>query len=160
MQFLLRYLTFSRNCRLMRKLMYGATEIVYHRHLISDEQAQQTNTLSCIFRIQVCIPNTLLRLCIPYMQCRQSWQQMVAADTFLRVMFKILLSKSNILNFKLDEEGGVAEWDGPVDSSEAARTLHSHSRRGRVAAVVFVVVFVVLGGGVGGGSGSTVSRRC
>ena len=56
----------------------------------------------------------------------------------------MLLSKSNILSIKLDEEGGgVAEWDGPVDRSEAARM--PHLRHGRVASVAFVVVVVLIG---------------
>jgi len=36
----------------------------------------------------------------------------------------------------LTRRGGVAEWDGPVDRSEATRT--PHSRHGYAAAVVFV----------------------
>ena len=55
----------------------------------------------------------------------------------------------------MDEEGGgVTEWDGPVDRSEAVRT--PHLRGSRAAAVVYVVLVVILGGGVGGESGSTL----
>jgi len=43
-------------------------------------------------------------------------------------------------NIKLDDEGGVAEWDKLVDQSKAARM--PHSRRGSTASVVFVVVIV------------------
>lgn len=147
--------------------MYGATEIVYHQYLMNRPNRRihyhVFSEYRYVFRIHFCV--CVFRICDAGSRGSGSgdggsrdskwWRQ----TPFSGVMFKILLSKSNILNFELDEEGGVAEWDGPVDSSEAARTLHSHSRRCRVAAIVFVDVFVVLGGGVGGGSDSTVSRR-
>ena len=47
---------------------------------------------------------------------------------------------------------GGAEWDGPVDRSEAVRMPHLY--RGRAAAVVFFFI-VLLGEGVGGRSGIT-----
>ena len=72
-------------------------------------------------------------------------------------MFKILLIKINILYIKLGQGGGVAEWDGPVDRSEGARTPHSCG--GHVLVVVSVVV-VVLGGVVGDGSDITATCRC
>ncbi len=65
---------------------------------------------------------------------------------------RILHIKSNVVNIKLDKEGGGAEWDGQVDRSEAART--PHLRRG----VIFVFI-ILLGGGVGGGSGITATHH-
>ena len=77
--------------------------------------------------------------------------------SFFEVMFKIFLIKSNILNIKLDKEAGIAEWDGPMDRTEAART--PHLCRGRSSAVFFGVLGV-LGRCIGGVSGSTAARPC
>ena len=51
---------------------------------------------------------------------------------------------------------GGAEWDGPVDRSEAVRM--PHLRRGHAAAVVFFFI-VLLGEGVGGRSGITATHH-
>ena len=81
-----------------------------------------------------------------------------ACESFSGGVFKRLLIESNILNIKLDEEGGgVAEWDLPLDQSKAARRPHSCC--GHTSPVVVVVV-VVLGRVVGGESGSTAACRC
>ena len=58
--------------------------------------------------------------------------------SFSGVIFIILHIKSNILNIKLDEEGGGRRMDVPVDRSKAARAPHSGHRG--VAAVVFVIL--------------------
>ena len=83
-------------------------------------------------------------------QRRQLWQrlrqkrrqrQQRRMRSFFEVMFKIFLIKSNILNIKLDKEAGIAEWDGPMDRTEAART--PHLCHGRSSAVFFVVLGIL-----------------
>jgi hypothetical protein len=63
--------------------------------------------------------------------CRCHWQRRCGGNgrsgdneafrSFFGVMFKILHIKSNILNIKLDEEGGGAEWNAAYSSRH---TIH------------------------------------
>jgi hypothetical protein len=110
--------------------MYGATEIVYHRYLMNRPNRRihyhVFSDYRYVFRIHFCVCE--FRICDAGSRGSGSgdggsrgskwWRQ----TPFSGVMFKILLSKSNILNFELDEEGG--SQNGTV------RWIHPR-RRGR-----------------------------